>query len=278
MSTDRLIDGSRLDGVSATTLWTLRNRAIEALRPDSLIDDPWAVRIYEAIEYDYDRFGPPSQSHALRARAFDKATKRYLAKYPDATVVQLGAGLQTAYWRLGRPDVDWLTVDLAPITDLRATLLPDEPRMTAMTISALDRGWLDRVDPTRGVLICAEGLFMYFQRSEVMSLIADCSQRFPGGQLIFDSIPPAFSERTLQGVSYTDHYSLPPMPFGLTVSEAVRLPRTIQSVIRARDVMMPPGRGVWRYRSMRMYANLPWMRNQRPSITLLTFAKKTPSG
>jgi O-methyltransferase involved in polyketide biosynthesis len=268
----QLIDGNKLDGVSATSLWTLRNRAVEAQRPDAVITDPWAVRMYEAITYDYDRFGAPSQSHALRALAFDRATRKYLDRYPEATVVQLGEGLQTTYWRLGRPDVDWLTVDLAPVIGLRATLLPDEPRITAVTMSALDRGWLDHVDPSRGAFISAEGLFMYFERDDVISLIADCARRFPGGQMIFDSIPPAFSERTMKGVSYTDSYALPPMPFGLTAADAVRLRRQIPSVTQARDVMMPPGRDIWKRRSSRIYANLPWVRNQRPSITLLTFA------
>lgn len=54
------INGEQLDGVSATTRWTLRNRVVEARRPDAVIDEPWAVRLYEAIYYDCDRFGPPS--------------------------------------------------------------------------------------------------------------------------------------------------------------------------------------------------------------------------
>lgn len=39
------VTGETLDGVSATTLWTLRNRAIEAKRPDGVISDPWAIRL-----------------------------------------------------------------------------------------------------------------------------------------------------------------------------------------------------------------------------------------
>lgn len=269
---DQLIDGNKLDGVSATCLWTLSNRAVEALRPDATFDDPLAVRMYEAIEYDYERFGEPSESHPLRARAFDKATNNYLARNPGATVVALGEGLQTSYWRLGRPDNDWLTVDLAPVIDLRAKLLPDEPRVSATPTSALDRSWMDGVDPTGGVFISAEGLFMYLERAEVMSLISDCATRFPGGQLIFDSIPPWFRDLTMKGMKISADYTLPPMPFSLTVAEALRLPREIPSVVSARDVLMPAGRGVWRYRSMWLFANSPWVRDKRPSITLLTFA------
>jgi O-methyltransferase involved in polyketide biosynthesis len=121
-----------LDGVSATTLWTLHNRAAEARRPDSVIDDPWAVRLYDAISYDYGRFGTPSQPHPLRALALDRAIDEYLAQHPKATVVALGEGLQTTYWRLGNPNIDWLSVDLAAVTALREALLPDEPTITTL--------------------------------------------------------------------------------------------------------------------------------------------------
>jgi O-methyltransferase involved in polyketide biosynthesis len=37
------IDGNTLEGVSATTPWTLHNRGSEAKRSDGVIRDPWAA-------------------------------------------------------------------------------------------------------------------------------------------------------------------------------------------------------------------------------------------
>jgi O-methyltransferase involved in polyketide biosynthesis len=266
------IDGNQLAGVSATTLWTLRNRAVEAERPDAVIDDPWAIRLYEAISYDYDRFGAPSRTHPLRALAFDRAITAYLAEHPKATVVALGEGLQTSYWRLGSPDVDWLSVDLAPVIELRKALLPDEPRVTSLAMSALDRAWLDHVDPANGVFISAEGLFMYLDRAEVMSLITDCAKRFPGGQLFFDSIPKWLSDLTLKGMRLSNRYTAPPMPFSLPVREAARLPGQLPGVAGAREVPLPFGRGIWKSRVFRVLINLPVVREWRPTLTLLSFA------
>ncbi|TDV35925.1 class I SAM-dependent methyltransferase [Actinophytocola oryzae] len=266
------INGDRLDGVSATTLWTLRNRAEEARRPDALIDDPWAVRLYEAIYYDYDRFGRPSQTHPLRTLALDREIRDYLAAHPNATVVALGEGLQTTYWRLRNPDIDWLSVDLPAVTRLREAVLPDEPRVTTLAMSALDRAWLDRVDPANGVFVSAEGLFMYLERAEVMSLIADCAGRFPGGRLFFDSIPKWFSARTVRGrLRLSDRYTAPPMPFGFTPAEAARLPREIPGVAGVRDLPLPLGRGIWMSRSARAAMNLPGVRELRPMLTSLSF-------
>jgi len=266
------INGEQLDGVSATTLWTLRNRAVEARRPDAVIDDPWAVRSYDAISYDYDRFGTPSQTHPLRALALDHAITEYLAGHPKATVVALGEGLQTTYWRLGSPDVDWLSVDLAPVIALREALLPKEPRITSLPMSALDRAWMDHVDPADGVFVSAEGLFMYLDRADVFALIADCAKRFPGGRLFFDSIPKWFSDRTLKGMHLSKRYIAPPMPFGFSVSEAARLPREIPAVAGVADLMLPFGRGIWGSRLFRVAMDLPVVRDWRPMMTLLSFA------
>jgi O-methyltransferase involved in polyketide biosynthesis len=266
------INGEQLDGVSATTLWTLRNRAVEAGRPAPVIEDPWAIRLYEAISYDYDRFGAPSQTHPLRALALDRAITDYLAAHPKATVVALGEGLQTTYWRLGNPDITWLSVDLAAVTRQREALLPDEPRITTLAMSALDRAWLDHVDPANGVFISAEGLFMYLEPAEVLSLIADCATRFPGGQLFFDSIPKWFSDRTLKGLRLTDRYTAPPMPFSLSVTEAARLPGQIPGIATVRDLPLPYGRGIWKSRLFRVALDLPVIRDWRPMLTLLSFA------
>jgi len=270
--TDSKIDGTTLDGVAATCLWTLRNRAEESTRPGSAFHDPMAERLYRRIDYDYERFGKPNQTHPLRARTLDIAIRAYLDVRPGATVVALGEGLQTTYWRLGRPSVDWLSVDLPPVIDLRTRLLPEEPRMTAIPASALDRTWMDVPDPAQGVFISAEGLFMYFERDQVMSLIAECATRFPGGRLFFDSIPASLRDRTMKGYQMSAHYTAPPMPFSLSVSEAARLPAQIPGVATAEDLQPPLGRGAWRSRTLRKIAALPGPRDLRPSVTLLSFA------
>ncbi|HEV7707419.1 MAG TPA: hypothetical protein VGP16_04430 [Asanoa sp.] len=265
----------RLDGVAETLLWTLRNRAEESKQPRSSFTDPWSVRLYESISYDYARFGKPGQLHALRATALDRATRRYLDAHPAATVVALGEGLQTTYWRLGRPDVPWLSVDLAPVHDLRARLLPDESRITPLAGSALDRSWMDRVDPAHGVFVSAEGLLMYFDRDDALSLIADCAARFPGGQLFFDSIPAWLSARTRRGLRFSDRYTAPPMPFSLSVTQAARLPEQIPHVVAATEIALPTGRGVWASRTVRTLSARPPLRDRRPSLTLLDFAGRT---
>lgn len=270
------VDGNVLEGVSATTLWTLHNRASEAKRSDGVIRDPWAVVLFDRIDYDYRKFGKPNQSHALRAVAFDTAVGQYLNAHPKASVVALAEGLQTSFWRLQshglKDEMTWYSIDLPPVMALREKLLPHDDHIVSLAQSALDRSWMDRVDRSNGVFITAEGLLMYLDPDDALELIRDCAARFPGGRLMFDSVPPWFSRRTVGGkLKLSDRYVAPPMPFGLSPDEAVGLAGRIPGVRAAQDVAMPPGRGWFTALASPAWDHVGFLRRGRPSFTLLEF-------
>ncbi len=145
-------------------------------------------------------------------------------------MVALAEGLQTSFWRLDAAGVadglTWYSIDLPPVMALREQLLPHDDRIVPLAQSALDRSWMDRVDQSNGVFITAEGLLMYLEPDDALGLIRDCAARFPGGRMMFDSIPPVFSRRTLKGRKLSDRYSPPPMPFAMTPDEGVALAGT----------------------------------------------------
>lgn len=253
----------------------LRCRAVEAERTDRIIDDPWAVQLSKSINYDYSRFGRPIQAYALRANLYDKQTTDYLRQHPGASIVALAEGLQTSFWRLDTTGLldesRWYSVDLPPVIELRRQFLPSDGRITDLEQSALDRSWMDHVDYSRGVFITAEGLFMYLQREEVLGLIADCAARFPGGAMMFDSVPPWLSRRSKKGLHLSRDYALPPMPFGATADDMANLSRHIAGVAAAKDVAFPTGRGAVKILTHPCLDRLPLYRRNRPSFTLLDF-------
>ncbi|WP_099023976.1 class I SAM-dependent methyltransferase [Mycolicibacterium palauense] len=239
---------AQLTGVSETALLTLHARSVEARRADSIIDDPMAVRLVDAIDYDFARFGATRQDMPIRAKAFDRQTLRFLDGHPDGTVVALAEGLQTSFWRLEAqvpdPRFRWFTVDLPPVIDLRAQLLPDSERIEMCAQSALDYSWMDRVDTAKGVFITAEGLLMYLQPEQALGLIAECARRFPGGQMLFDVAPPWFTGLAQRGwLRSSRRYRVPPMPFGATVDDMAALVDTVPGIRAVHDLPLPAGRG-----------------------------------
>jgi O-methyltransferase involved in polyketide biosynthesis len=265
-----------LSGVPETMLWTLYHRALEARRPDTVLADPTAVELVEAIDYPFEqRFGAHAglaQGQALRARRFDIEVRTFLATHPDGTVVALGEGLETQFWRVDNGRVQWLSVDLPESIDLRTRLLPASPRLRAVAGSVLDLAWMDAVDPARGVLLTAEGLLMYLQPGQVRRLIADSAARFPGGSLVFDAVPHWFSARAVRGqLGRGQGYQPPPMPWGLDPDQQQQIRAVHPNIVDVRDLRLPPGRGVFYGVLVPRLHLIPVVRGRRPSIVRVTF-------
>jgi O-methyltransferase involved in polyketide biosynthesis len=267
--------GPGLVGVSETALLTLNARAAEARRPDSIIDDPMAIALADSIEFDYAKFGRTRQVFALRALTFDTHTRRYLNDHPSATVVALAEGLQTSFWRLDAAISDsqfrWLTVDLPPIIDLRARLLPESPRIAVRAQSALDYSWTESVDPSQGVFVTAEGLLMYLQPELALGLIAECAKRFPGAQRFFDMPAGWFAKLARRGRGASRGYRFPPMPFYLSPGEAANLVNTVPGIRAVHDLQVPPGRGLVFNTLMSSAHRIHALTTLRPTLALLEF-------
>lgn len=265
-----------LGGVPETLLWTLYHRAAEARRRDSVIEDPKAVELVDAIDYPFEeRFGRAAfgQWQALRARGFDGQVRRFLAERPNGAVVALGEGLETQFWRVDNGRVHWLTVDLPETVKVRDRLLPAEPpRRRVMACSALDERWMDEVDASAGVLITAQGLLMYLDPADVHRLIGACAARFPGGALLFDAIPRWFSTLSTQGRLKTDGFTAPPMPWAMDAAERRRI-TALPGVAGVRRVRPPAGRGVVHRVLLPAVNRMPLARDLSLSIHIARFGR-----
>ena len=231
-----------------TAMVTLWCRANEAQRSDALIDDPMAIRLTESIDYDFSKFSLAArQDLALRALAFDSNTHRYLYSHPKATVIALGEGMQTSFWRLDAAglgdEFHWLTVDLPTIIEIRERLLPHSPRISTCAQSVLDFSWMERVDPQDGVFVTAEGLLPYLQPHQALSVIRECARRFPGGQMMFD-LPTKFQAFLARHRIWTTlRGGWPRTPFSLSAGEIAKLPHTVPGIRTVHNLPVSRGRG-----------------------------------
>jgi O-methyltransferase involved in polyketide biosynthesis len=276
VTSESKVNGATLTGVSETALLTLQVRAIEARRPDSILDDPMAIQMVDSIDFDFAKFGfSRRQDMALRSLAFDGATRKYLVHHPAATVVALAEGLQTSFYRIEASGVSgrfrWLTVDLPPMIELRGKLLPKSDRVEMCPQSALDYSWMDRVNTDDGVFITAEGLLMYLQPSEAMGLITECAKRFPGGQMMFDLPSPWFAAWARKGMRTSLRYRVPPMPFSMSAHEAAKLVDIVPGIRAVHDIPLPHGRGRVTNGVFWAMQRFPLFDPIRPAFTLLEF-------
>ncbi|GGV75548.1 putative O-methyltransferase OMT [Streptomyces gelaticus] len=270
-----------LSGVPETLLWTLYNRAYEAGRRYPVLDDPVALRLLEDLDYPFEeRFGRPnpflSQAQGLRSRCFDLAVQEYLADRPRATVVALGDGLETGFWRVDNGRLNWLSVDLPEVAELRRKLLPASDRLRTLSRSATDLSWLDEIeDPQgRGVVVTTQGLLMYLRPAEVREILAACAERLPGGILVLDTMARRLARGTVAGRSKVGATAVPPMRWAMNPGERPKLRAAHPAITEVRALRLPRGRGAMG-ELIRIQSLLPGLRALTPAMTQLRFGGRT---
>ena len=119
----------KLSPEQETLLITLYAKA----QPDNpLFYDPTARQILDQIDYDFSSLQVPYKTVVLvcqRAKKLDSYVREFLKEQPDSLVLQLGAGLDSRFWRVddGRKGVDVIDAQVGDgegaISDLGRTQL-----------------------------------------------------------------------------------------------------------------------------------------------------------
>lgn len=184
----------KLSRVSETLLIPLWARAVEAKRPEPIVKDDRAAEILEKIQYDYTKFDRAWKSQvgvSIRTMLLDRATEAFIEKHPDALVVNLGAGLDTRYFRVDNGEILWWDLDLPEVIGLRRTFFEESRRRRMIAKSVFDYSWISDLDAhDRPVLIIAEGLLMYFEEHEVRNLMNRLVLAFPGAEMLLEVLAP----------------------------------------------------------------------------------------
>jgi O-methyltransferase involved in polyketide biosynthesis len=155
-----------------------------------LFFDPKARDILNRVDYDFSRLRVPDKTVILvcqRAKKLDAVTRAFLAEHPGGTVLHLGCGLDSRFWRVEDGLVEWYDLDMPPVIALRQQFYPAHARYHLIASSVTDLEWMEQVDAAdRPVLVVAEGLMMYLSEADVRRLFLRLRDAFPGCRLIAD--------------------------------------------------------------------------------------------
>jgi len=181
-----------LGSVRKTLLLPLWGRAVEARKPRPLLIDSAAVRIIDSIAYDFSTIAAHINfvtrlSWIARSLHIDRTIRQFLARYPSATIVNLGCGLDTTFERVDNERLRWYDLDLPDVVELRSQYIQQRPRRHFIAASILDDAWMNGLASVDPMLFVAAGLLYYFTESDVKSVLGRLADQFPGSELIFDA-------------------------------------------------------------------------------------------
>ena len=187
----------QLGAVQETLLIPLWARAVDFLKPRPILRDAKAAELIKRIDYDFSKFAGAWKSQVgccLRGAIFDQWTRAELAQDPETLVVEIGAGLDTRYERLGGAARRWVDLDMPDSMALRRRFFTENSQRRFVEGSVLDDAWIAPVRAAAAghpVAFIAEGVLMYFPEDDVKRLFGKLAEHFPGSRLLFDSLGPA---------------------------------------------------------------------------------------
>ena len=161
-----------------------------------LYHDETALRLLNQIDYDFSALEKKSGSLmqrfgflevAMRQNDLAIEVRNYLQDHPCSAVVNLGCGLDNTGRRCDNGRCRIYNVDFPSVIEVRNALLPAGKREENIPCDLNDTAWFRRIDASNGVIFFAAGVFYYFLKEQVQTLVQKMSDAFPGGALVFDA-------------------------------------------------------------------------------------------
>jgi O-methyltransferase involved in polyketide biosynthesis len=182
-----------LNAVEETLLIPLWHRAQVSIKYPLLFCDPKAVDLVEAIDYDFSvidtRLSPEYRlTGVARARQCDNAIQVYIADHPRASVINLGAGLDTTFYRVDNGLIEWYDLDVPNVIAVRKQLIPETDRTHCIAKSLFDMSWCDDLaDVDRGVFVVASAALAYFNEDQVKTFFSALADHLAGTEMVFSA-------------------------------------------------------------------------------------------
>ena len=179
-----------LTPIEQTAFLTEYARALDSQWAKPILGDTLAHQVVGKIDYDFAGLGVQTSvvcQTALRAKMLDDRVRAFIGEHPDAVVVDLGAGLDSGFYRVGPPStVDWYSVDLPGITALRDEVLPAAAQSRSVPVSLTDEHWPDAIPADRPTMLVADGLFAFLTEPVIVAIFRRITDHFRSGELAFN--------------------------------------------------------------------------------------------
>jgi len=181
--------------IQETMLGPLWARAKYSQLYPELLNDTKAIHLIEKLNYNFSEIQQylgewRGLGLMARARNFDNSLKRFIETHPESTIVNIGAGLDTTFYRVDNGKIRWYDLDLPDAIQFRKELLSEPDRCKYIPSSAFNYTWFDEIEfqPEKGIFFLLGGFIYYFKEAKISLLFNTMAERFPEGELIFDCI------------------------------------------------------------------------------------------
>jgi O-methyltransferase involved in polyketide biosynthesis len=171
-------------------------RALESKKLTPLLHDKTAKEIVERVNLDFTKLITSTTELSriawiVRCTCFDRLIKDFLRRYPAATVVNIGCGLDTTYERVDNELVQWYDMDQPDVIELRKLFMNETKNRKFIAGSFLENNWYKILGFPEHVLFIAGGVFYYYEEKVIRTFFIKLSLMFQSCELLFDVTSPS---------------------------------------------------------------------------------------
>ncbi|MGH3828917.1 MAG: class I SAM-dependent methyltransferase [Pseudonocardiaceae bacterium] len=171
---------------------TLYLRGLDRGSPDPILGDTVSAEIADKIDYDFTRQKVQYSlvlDLALRTKKLDDLIRAFVAKHPNAVVLDLGCGLDPRVLRCDLPSsTDWYDVDFPVVVGIRKRFLPHASHTIGADLTT--HGWLDDIPAKRPTMIVADGLMAFLSGHAYQAMTRALTAHFSTGEFAFNAYTP----------------------------------------------------------------------------------------
>ena len=190
-----------LSPVSRTAILTLLGHVVASEKENIDFNDPIAVicleRLISIASKDEKKWinmqkrligTSDARAMARRVEAFDSSANIFISNNPQCTIINLGCGFDTRFWRIENNKCRYIEIDLPGVVELKRKILKDQLSYEVIGCSVLDGSWIEKVieNGNSDYLFLAEGLFMFLPKQDVKILLQLLAQKFIHSQLVVE--------------------------------------------------------------------------------------------
>jgi O-methyltransferase involved in polyketide biosynthesis len=180
------------NGVARTSIAPLYARAKISNEYSLIFNDAKAVELAELIDSGLFTINKVDINYldfpfVARAIQFDNIAKKYIKEHPHSSVINLGTGFDTGFYRVDNGTIHWYDLDLPEVIEVRKQLIPETDRSTCIAKSFLDPSWCQDIKTESGVFMIAGGLLRYFSETQVRQFFSLLADYLPGSEIVFEA-------------------------------------------------------------------------------------------
>lgn len=203
-----------LNEIESTLFVPLLGRIFASENYPNLFEDKKSLSIKDKLPKDLcsnEQTEYTLLAGATRSVNMDRIIRKFIHRHENGVIVNIGCGLDTAFFRNNNCKNKWYEVDLKEVIEYRNQFFEETTLDKYIVADVFDIGWIKKIreeNPQSPILIVASGFFYFFEYDKVVELFTQL-KNYGDIEIVFDTVSKSGSKRMHHYMKKVGHEKLP---------------------------------------------------------------------